>query len=476
MRRFISIGFLLLLLSLIISCGLIDTTKQVGEEVDNNESTPTISIIGDGPNTMELLKMEEDEILRRFGVRLSYHYPERITENLEDYLFNTNEKYDIYILFPVKIPLYVERGLIAPLDPYISEPIDSDILPIYRNMFMSFDDHYYGMVYDGDSHLLFYRKDIFQRYNDEYKQLYGVDLTPPQNWSEYDRIAKFLTRDTDLDGKIDIHGTATLNGDGMRYIWFCSRFLSMGGSYFDEEMNPLIESSIGLKALNDLVVLNNGSGVPPKSMFDWTDLNNVFLQGKVAMIIQWSDTGRFSYDEKSWGSKVSGKVDWDLVPGGLPNAPRGGVWLGRVLAISNEAADPEKAWQIIEYITSKDVSKRGTTSYETGTDPFRYSHFTVDENGPFPTEQDYKHFLTTVQKSLLNTNTDLIIPGSWEYMQSLDRNVGLALIQKLTPEEALRQTAEEWQDITNKYGRQQQKEYYGKWLEKLEKIRSEQQQ
>lgn len=474
MKKYLMFGTFLLLLSL-IGCGLVNQTEKIdGEKVGMDDSIPTISIIGDGPNTMELFKMEEDEILNRFGVKLAYNYPERITENLEDFLFTTNEQYDIYILFPVKIPLYVERGLIVPLDDYIPDEPDADILPIYRNMFMNYDDHNYGMVYDGDSHLLFYRKDIFEQFNDEYKRLYGVDLTPPQTWTEYDQIAKFLSRDIDHDGKIDIHGTATLNGEGMRYIWFCSRFLSMGGSYFDEKMNPLIDSDIGVKALSDLVELNNSSGVPPQSMFDWTDLNNVFIQGKVAMIVQWSDTARFSYDEKSWNSKVSGKVDWALVPGDLPEAPRGGVWLGRVLALSKDAKDPDKAWQIMEYITSKDVSKRGTNSYETGTDPFRYSHFDVNGTGPFPSEEDNKHFLTTVKNSLINTNTDLIIPGSWEYMQSLDRNMGLALIKKVTPEEALQQTAQEWQAITEKYGREEQKDYYGKWLQKLETIGIEQ--
>ncbi|HHY74979.1 MAG TPA: sugar ABC transporter substrate-binding protein [Bacillus bacterium] len=470
MRKYAWFIITSLLLSL-VSCSAENTAKRANEKNgSNHESLPEIKVIGDGPNTMALFKMEEEEIAKRFGVRLSYNYPERITENLEQFLFATEEKYDIYILFPVKIPLYVERDMLLPLDSYISEEHVSDMLPVFRNMFMKYDGHDYGMVYDGDTHLLFYRKDIFEKYNNEYKKQFGIELQAPKTWEEHDQIAKFLTRDFERDGKIDLHGTAILNGEGMRYIWFAERFLSLGGAYFDSNMKPLVNSDIGIRALSDLVELAN-SNVIPDAMLDWTDLNNVFLQGKVAMIVQWSDTARFSYDENAWKSKVAGKVDWALLPSGLPNAPRGGSFLGRVLAISKNSKNPDKVWEIIEYLTSKEVSKRAINSYETGTEPYRESHFVAEGKGPFSSEKENKHFLATSYDSFKNTNIDLIIPGSWDYMQSLDHNMGLALIGKLTPAEALDKTAEEWEMITNKYGIETQKKHYEDWLQRFEEVR-----
>ena len=78
----------------------------------------------------------------------------------------------------------------------------NDILPVYRNLYMKFDEHDYGMVYDGDTHLLFYRKDVFEKYSSEYKQMYNKDLKPPSTWKEYDQIAKFLTRIRIMTGKL----------------------------------------------------------------------------------------------------------------------------------------------------------------------------------------------------------------------------------------------------------------------------------
>lgn len=463
-------GITLLIVVLLAGCDGNNTISPVNEKGHETSNLPVLKIVGDGPNTMSLFKMEEEEIEKRFGVRLSYSYPERITENLEQFLFATDEKYDIFIIFPVKVPLYVERNMLLPIDSYLRENHVSDILPVFRNMFMKYDGHDYGMVYDGDTHLLFYRKDIFQQYNEEYKKKFGVDLKAPSTWKEHDQIAKFLTRDLNGDGKTDLYGTAILNGEGMRYIWFVERFLSMGGAYFDSNMKPLIDSEIGVQALTDLIELSKSETLPD-AMLDWTDLNNAFLQGKAAMIVQWSDTARFSYDEKAWKSQVAGKVDWALLPRGLPEAPHGGSFLGRVLTISKDSVNPDKAWDVIEYVTSKEVSERAINSYETGTEPYRESHFIAEGKGPFASEEENQHFLDTSYNSFINTNIDLIIPGSWDYMQSLDRNIGLALIGRLSPEEALQKTSQEWKTITAKYGVESQKQYYQDWLHRLNEIR-----
>lgn len=458
------------LLILLIGC-----TTQVSEP-KNKDTTEnnliTIKIIADGPNTVTAFKLEEKEIAKRFGVKLVYHYPDRITENLEDYLFTViDEKYDIFVLYSIKLPLYLEKDMLLPLDNYLTEESIDDVLPIYRNIYMNYDHHDYGMIYDGGAHLLFYRKDLFEKYNDEYKKKFGIDLTAPKTWREYDRIAKFLTRDVDNDGKIDLYGTAILNEVGMRYIWFLDRFLSMGGAYFDEEMNPLIDTDIGVEALRELVHLSNSQAVPPRTKYDWTDLNSAFLQGEIAMVVQWSDTARFSYDQSTWNSKVAGKVDWALVPGGDQKSPRGGTWLARVLTISKDTKYPDKVWQVIQYITSKEVSNSTIKSYKTGNDPYRQSHFNVNEKGPFSSLKENKHLLSTIEKSLRNTNTDLIMPGSREYMLVLDNNIGLALIGNLSPEDALEKTAREWNEITDQYGIEKQKQYYKAWLQKGEKVK-----
>lgn len=457
-----------LFLSIVLLTGCYSKPVQQENVPKYSDHKPVISIIADSQQSLALFKKEEKNIEKKFGVHLEYHYPDRLNDNLEDFLFASKKTYDIYMLFPAKIPEYVERDLLLPLDQYTKNTKDiNDILPVYRKLYMKFGGHDYGMVYDGDTHLLFYRKDLFKKYNSEYRQIYHKDLKPPATWKEYDQIAKFLTRDTNNDGKIDVYGTAIFGGDAKRYIWFAERYLSMGGKYFDEKMNPLIQNELGVQALQDLVNLNDNGSTPPNSMYDWIDLNNSFLHGNLAMTVQWSDTSRFSFDQKIWKSKVENKVGWTLVPTADPNNPRGGIWIGRVLGISKQSAHPDKAWNIIAYITSKDVSKQGVTAKDTINDPFRYSHFSSIGKGAFPTKKMNEDFLNTVQASLKNPNADLMIPGGWEYMQALDQNIHLALIHKLTAEAALQKTADEWNAITEKYGRTKQSKHYKEWLSLL---------
>lgn len=461
--------FTVLLIVILTGCNEKDTAEK---EPNKKNDLPSISIIADSKQSLALFKSEEKNIEKKFGVQLEYHYPNRLNDNLEDFLFASKKTYDIYMLFPGKIPEYVTRDMLLPLDSYIENTKEmDDVLPVYRNLYMKFDNHDYGMVYDGDTHLLFYRKDIFAKYNNEYKEEFGRDLTPPKTWEEYDQIAKFLSKDTDGDGSIDLYGTAIFGGDAKRYIWFAERFISMGGSYFDENMKPLIKSNEGIKALDDLVLLNDSGATPKNSMYDWIDLNNAFLQGELAMVIQWSDTARFSYDKENWGSTVQNKVDWTLVPAADPNNPRGGIWIGRVLAISKQTTHADKAWDIISYMTSKQISQKAISSLGTINDPFRFSHFTSAGKGAFLTEQMNQHLLATVKESLKNPNADIMIPGGWEYMQVLDENINLALVHKLTASQALEKTAVEWEAITDRFGRDQQARYYQQWLKEMEEVK-----
>ncbi len=460
--------FVILIFVFLVSCSADETTNK---EKNTNKKLTTISIIADSEDSIALFKREEKNIENKLGVKLEYHYPSRLNDNLEDFLFASKKTYDIYMLFPGKIPEYVTRDMLLPLDHYIKDTKDiDDILPVYRNLYMQFDNHDYGMVYDGDTHLLFYRKDIFKKYNDEYKSKYGKDLTPPQTWKEYDQIAEFLTKDTDKNGEIDLYGTAIFGGEAKRYIWFAERYTSMGGKYFDENMKPLITSNEAVQALQDLVDLNDSGATPPNSMYDWIDLNNAFLHGEIAMTIQWSDTARFSYDKENWGSTVQDKVGWTLVPAEKPNNPRGGIWIGRVLSISKQSNHADKAWEVISHITSKKVSQEAISSFGTINDPFRYSHFSSGGKGAFPREELNKDLLAAVKESLKQTNADMMIPSGWEYMQVLDENISFALLHKLTATQALEKTAEEWEVITERNGRDKQAAHYQQWLRQLEEV------
>ena len=56
--------------------------------------------------------------------------------------------------------------------------------------------------------------------------------------------------------------------------------------------------------------------------------------------------------------------------------------------------------------------------------------------------------------------TYLRIPGTFEYWDILDKNLSATMSGELTPQEALDRTAQTWEGITDRLGRDEQLEYY----------------
>jgi multiple sugar transport system substrate-binding protein len=119
---------------LLASCS---SRPSVTNKTASSKKLPVISIIADSKQALALFQQQEKNIEKRVGVRLEFHYPSRLNDNLEDFLFASKKRYDIYVLFPAKIPQYVERNMLLPVDNYINLTKDmDDILPVYRNLYM----------------------------------------------------------------------------------------------------------------------------------------------------------------------------------------------------------------------------------------------------------------------------------------------------------------------------------------------------
>ena len=89
---------------------------------------------------------------------------------------------------------------------------------------------------------LYYRKDLFEEYADEFKSKYGYDLKPPEYWDEFLDIAKFFTRDTNSDGEIDLYGTTMMAapvGIASDYVIYANGF---GFNYFTDDIGVIITS------------------------------------------------------------------------------------------------------------------------------------------------------------------------------------------------------------------------------------------
>src|SRR5881394_57344 len=119
---------LLIFITLLVSCS---SSLPGKKKTAQTKKAPVISIIADSKQALALFQQEKNKIEKMYGVRLEFHYPNRLNDNLEDFLFASKKRYDIFVLFPAKIPQYVERNMLLPVDHYVQNTKDiDDIIPI----------------------------------------------------------------------------------------------------------------------------------------------------------------------------------------------------------------------------------------------------------------------------------------------------------------------------------------------------------
>ncbi len=164
-----------------------------------------------------------------------------------------------------------------------------------------------GMPTWANSEIVFFRKDLFEDPKEQaaFEAEYGYPLAPPATWQQWRDMAKFFTRDTDGDGKLDMWGTATV---GMNSEEWMAHVLQAGspGVVLDADNNVIIDNDAHRKALEFYIApLCEDHSVPENALeIGWGETQNLFYQGKTAMMKFWAHAYRLTPED----SVVYGKV------------------------------------------------------------------------------------------------------------------------------------------------------------------------
>lgn len=373
--------------------------------------------------------------------------------------------------------------LVADLDP-------DDIIPLYSERLTTWGGTRYALPYDGDAHMMYYRKDLVNpdsEYNDEFSAEYGYDLKEPETWQEYFDIATFFNgREVETAGEMaEIYGVAEAQRRNAQSYWV---FISHATGYakvpgdpcffFDcEDMTPLVNNPGWVRALEDYINLRD---LGPDEMINWdvADTRVQFPAGCCVFNIDWGDVGPISYDPNA--SVIAGDTGFAPLPGGSeywdPEAeewvtPEDGVnrapfiaFGGWIIGVSADSDSKEAALDFAKFMARPELVKQLAVTPDTGVNPSRYSQLEdIDlwvESG-FD-EAGAEDYLSAIENTIDHPNAvlDLRIRGSAEYLSALDVQVNRALVGEVTAQEALDNVAEEWNAITDRLGRESQLEQY----------------
>lgn len=402
---------------------------------------------------------------------------------------------------------YIANDWIIPIEDYFIDPRmpawdrESIVLPI-RELYM-WGDTWYGFNNDHDGQVLYYRLDILNDpdWQAAFKEEKGFDMpVPPQTWEEVYEVCDFFNgKDWNGDGTPD-YGIAMhlkVGGQGhFHYMAFSAPYTVAPAPgddptrvtryhnlyWFDPEtMEPLIDSPGHLEALKMLMKL---AGTGPAAMYGW-DLGeawDAFLRNKAVMTFSWGDVG--SLAQLPEHSEIMGKLGVAPIPGSeryydLENQEWveernfvantvGASWHG---VISAYADNPDLAAYFLSWQATPEINNWNVVWGWTGIDPGTlYDFFPPEGYASIEDyvatgyhEEDARQFVNAYMDMWYHyplRQTYLRIPGTPEYWEVWDIHLSEAVVGMVPPEEALRRCAQEWNDITDRLGREQQKEIY----------------
>jgi multiple sugar transport system substrate-binding protein len=381
-------------------------------------------------------------------------------------------------------------GLIEDLTPYVEKDtkIDmNDIAPYFREINQKIGGKTMLITIDGDFQMIYYRKDILEK----------AGLEPPKTWEDYLAVAKAVHgQDMNGDGQADYGSCIFKKRNAQSYFAIStvaagavqSKGTAEGLFFHTDTMKPKINNEAWAEAFK-LYKETGKYGPPDELNHDIGDTRALVKSGRCALVIDWGDIGPLSIEPDA--TAIKDKMYAAINPGwrrvldpatgklvdcnpttcphaidGINYAPFGafGGWAGAV----NAKSDPkvkQAAYDYLSYVNQAAQSNVDVTIGWTGYNAYRNSQLDNTElwvKAGFSKEAA-ENYLKAIKDSLNNPNmaSDFRIPGAQQYTGVvLDRELARYLADEITVEEALKNIEAGWEEITEDFGRDKQRELY----------------
>lgn len=425
-----------------------------------------------------------------------------------DYLTSQNS-YDVLNIGAWYLADYVVNGWIQPVQPFLDQEgfpawDPAQVAPSLVNL-MKWEDTLYGTLNDGDAQMLYYRKDILTdpEWQAQFEAEMGYPLpVPPATWQQLLDVTSFFNgKDWNGDGDPDDGISLHLRSGGQGFFHFMSLSAPFAITFdpdnptavtkydnvywFDpDDMTPLINQPGHVAALEYLKEL---AATGSESQFGWElgEAWNNFLGGNAVATFSWGDVGslaqrpdRSTITGNLGGARIPCSERWyDREAGAFvedsenPNCvgnTTGGSWYPVLSAFTDT---PELGYYFMAMHAHQPINFFNVTRGWMGTDPGAlYTLFppegtaSVEDyvNAGFNAD-DAQEFITGYGQNFFSFptyQTYIRIPGTVQYWNVLDTRLAQAMIGELEPQAALDLVAEEWVEITDDIGAEDQLAIY----------------
>ena len=373
--------------------------------------------------------------------------------------FASYPDFDLTVGRPYEHQELLDKALIAPLDDLAARfgfAIDDHGASgfIHPRLQATFGGRLLAIPADGDVTLLYLRHDLLDDPAEQkaYRARTGRSLAIPRTWAEYDAQVRFFHRPDK-----EFYGAAEERDPEGGWMYWMQRYLPQQAPYqplFDEQARPLIDSPAGVSATEHYV--HSARHGPPQATEEGRDYSYVlplFMQGK-AYSAMTTIAGAKLFT--SAGSSVLGRFSAIPMPGVMVDGRlvrRNMPIYGNNLMVAKASPNQTLAFLFAMWLTDPVVSLRTVGARGGHTDPYRWHHLT---------DPRIESIYTPAALSVFAREWDVAVPSGMglidesEYATVLDRQLWLAARGEITPAEAMKRTAREWERLTERIGRDRQ--------------------
>ncbi|BCB89578.1 ABC transporter substrate-binding protein [Phytohabitans suffuscus] len=424
-------GFTLLAPAL-ASCGGGGDTEALAADAAAEPKGVTLRLMVNQPHVTAFTKILADRWAAETGGKIevtAVPYDQLTSKQILDVQGGAGE-FDVFDYFYFGLGALVDAGALVDLTDWIGGQSDldaGDFLPSIYDPYTLYEGRRYGLPYDGDLHILFYNKEIFDRHG----------LRPPATWDEYDAAAKKITQ----EGGGAYYG-AIVQGQQVPMILGCSfinRLAGYGGTLVDGSGAPTLTSDAAVAAAEHLIAVSPHA-LPTPLQIGFDQANTAFLSGQGAMIDTWTDMSLRADDPSV--SKIAGK--WGVVSlpvGGTNTTPRTALDAGFGLGVSSASRHKPEAAAFVKWATAAQQNLSQASTAGAGIDPNRRSVLHSAEYA--------KATPTAAQVIRQNLDGSPLVwpkaPSAPKILQDLVDQLALAVQGQQDARTALRRAQESWE-------------------------------
>jgi multiple sugar transport system substrate-binding protein len=342
---------------------------------------------------------------------------------------------DVFLMDVIWIGQFAYSGWLQSFDEYMQEDTFS-LKPFFSRVIDLVDryqDRLYALPVYIDGGLLYYRKDLLEEYSHH---------SVPQRWEELVKTSQEIepsVRQNNPNFYGFVWQGAQYEGLVCTFLEFCA---SNGGG-LDFTHGQKINSPENIEALQFMYDLIHRFRISPLNTYTEMkeeEVRRFFQKGNAMYERNWPYAWKL-HQEK--GSPVKGKVGISALPhfDDYKSASSLGGWH---VGISHYSDVPEKAWKVVEYITSYDVQKKLVLNL--GWNPGRkdvYSDPEVLEKLPH---------LERLQEVFRHAVARPNVPYYTQVSEIIQRYVSACLADRMVASAALQKAQWEVEDIKKLYG------------------------